>query len=220
MTYFSSSVLLALPLVLLSGLRPARAGDEPAGKPPNHDRALKIESGVEQAMNALSGPVEAERDLANFKRVLATIRQGVASINYDEPALSADELVQARTLEGRAARWAQAEDKLVAAEEVARDSVVLPLCEAVTRIDQLRSSIAKEKASATSETDRAKLRQSGAEIQVYRGRLPALREHYAEMRHHPFSGLQSEAACVDLAQKPAEGLGADAGPGDTAKASP
>jgi hypothetical protein len=187
--------LVALGVTLALSLAVARAyGADRVSNAPNHDRAIQLESGIDWTLKNMSGPLE-QSDLINFTRVLATVRQAVAMLSFDEPALSAEELTQARALESRAGRWAKDEDRLIAAEEIARDTTVLPLCRALTAIEALKTEIAEQHASRTGAPDAAKIRRWQQQIRVHESHLEGLRRRYEELRHHAFVGPRSETAC-------------------------
>lgn len=170
---------------------------------PTHELAMTVESNVVGFMKvAVSDPLQGKQTLDMFRAIPAYVRSDVTALKCEESVLSPKELREAQALETRAAKWADDEDKVLAAEDAARAGVVVPLCEAVWGRDAAQATIDHERANPSGVVDLQTLHGAGESLQYYRAQIAALAPLYVAARHHAFTTWQAEGACVAEANKP------------------
>ena len=194
---------LAIGLVGLLWVGTARADGECG----TFDRAKTMQLiEISEKMIKLSGEaLQGKRTLDTYKGVPGDIRKNVEIVKCVEPTLSGADLATAKKFEATGPKWADEQDARLAAEEKGRADIVVPICDTVWTLESLRQALAQEKANPSGVVDLRKLHDTGAAIQQYEQVLAQQKPVYAAFRHHPFTGWQSEGACVtEAARRAAE----------------
>lgn len=193
------TILAAVVLVLFAV---SSASAQPAACTPNRERAIKLRLVLEDLMKLASTPLEAKKSLEQSKAVSKEVRESLAVLRCDEPAMVAKELIDFRAFTARASAWSDQQDARIAAEENGRASIVVPLCEAVWGVENAKADIAREKANPSGVVDLAALHSAGNAVQHWQSIVDALKPQYLAFRHHAFTSWRNEGACVGAAAAP------------------
>lgn len=195
--------LFAVTLGLGAALAASRAeADDACPRAPDRAKALSARAAITDLMRIASTPLSNKRSLSIVKSTPASVRDGVASLRCDEPALSPKELADIRAVERNAISWSDDFDKKIAAEEKTRAEVVLPLCEAIWGAQNAELMIAQEKSNPGGVVDLAELHRQGDALRYYRQQIAALKPAYKAARGHDLAKWQDEGACVEEAANP------------------
>jgi hypothetical protein len=206
------TVLIAASALLVALLPTLGRAEEDAGAPgaapvcaktPTREVALQIRTLAESSIKIASSSLEPREDLAPWRDVPTTIRMATSSTRCAYPSFTAaKELGEAQAFVGRATKWADDFDARIAAEENARATIIVPLCEATWALENAKAAIAHEKANPSGVVDLHQLHLAGQEIQQRQAEIDALKPRYLTFRHHPFTGWRAEGACVVAARTP------------------
>lgn len=185
-------VLCAVPYARAQEVAPAPA----ACRVPDRERALKARSLLEDIMKLASGPLEGKKSLETIKANPNQLRENFAFLRCNEPALAPKEVAEQRAFLARASAWADRQEARIAAEENARATIVVPLCEAVWGVESAKADIAREKANPSGIVDLNALHSAGNAVQYWQSIVDGLKPQYLAFRHHPFASWRAEGACV------------------------
>lgn len=192
----------------------ARADETPAPAPsgsvapgactaaPDRKHAGKALANLQALVKAASAPLPPKEDLSTVLTIPAAVREGVAMLRCDEPAMPEKAQKVARDFEAGSLQWADSEDRLLDGEQKIRESIVVPLCEATWGRDNAKADLAHEKANPSGVVDLVRLHADGEAIQYWQSQIDALAPQYAAYRHHALTSWQAEGACVVDASKP------------------
>lgn len=142
-----------------------------------------------------------KKDFAFTRATMEDIRQSIIEVRCTETVLAPKQRAAAQAFEARATKVIADLETAIAAEEKAREAVVLPMCEATFAVEDARAGIAHERANPSGVVNLARLHEYGETIQYYQPQIDALRPQYVALRHHGFGGWNSEAACVAESEK-------------------
>jgi len=172
---------------------------------PKADRPAKARKLVADTVrDAAKFDLRSERTLDEMQTLPGIVREGVEILRCDEPTVSEKDLAADRALEAKALAAADAFEKKLAAEQTARSTVVLPLCEAIWGAQNAELMIKQERSNPAGVVDLAELHRQGEALQYYRQQLAALRPAYRAARGRELAKWEDEAACVEEASKAQE----------------
>jgi hypothetical protein len=164
-------------------------------RPLSHERALKGKAALEATIKAPLDPATLVRQ-ETVEAAGDNARAGASILHCNEAALSGSELADAQALEARATKWADAADRVIAAEQDVRERVVSYVCQSDLLLEQNRAEMVHERANPSGYVDKGLLHKIGSDIQYYQEQLATLAPQYQAVRHHAFAGWRTEGACI------------------------
>ncbi len=160
------------------------------------EAALELRSLAEKLMRLSSGPLNEAETVNAYRESTASVRIAATRTRCAYSQFEAKDRALAEAFVARAEKWADASDARLTAEEAARSSVIVPLCQATWQLDAAKADIAREKANPSGVHDLRVLHSAGAAAQAAQESIDALKPQYVAHRKHPFAGWRSEGACV------------------------
>jgi hypothetical protein len=148
------------------------------------------------------GPLDAKESLDTYKSAPASVRIVTAATTCALPLFSGKDLTDAQAFIVKGSKWADDNDARFSAEEQARATVIVPLCEATWLLDAAKAVIARERSNPGGVVDLRALHSAGQDVQRAQEIIKSLTPQYVAFRKHAFNGWKTEGACVAAARQP------------------